>query len=815
MIKNYLTIALRHLFRNKSFSIINILGLAIGMACCVMILLYVQDEINYDKFHEKGDRIYRMALDRIYPGRSTAYAIIPHSYAETVKKEFPEVEESTRFFSFGGGGGLRIKHNGIVYEEKNNAWADSTFFEMFSFPLIKGNPKNVLTQPNAVVLTETTAKKYFPNSDPIGQTLDIAQNDNDLVVTGVCKDIPNNSHLTFDLVASSGNIANFIAQPNHISFSAYTYFLLKENTDPKVLESKLPDLVTKYASGEVLRNFGVSYEAYQKAGNGYHYFLQPLHDIHLKSQLEAEQRPPGSQSRVYIFTIIAIFILLIACINFMNLATARSTERAKEVGIRKTLGSSRWEIASQFIFEAVILTLLAMVIALGFLNIGLPYFNNLSGKEFALSQVVNLKYIPLFLLFALLIGLLSGSYPAAVLSSFDPLIVLRGRFWSNRKGNFLRNALVVFQFGISTILIICTIVVMSQMNFINNKSLGFTKDYIVNLQGAGFLTEQQTETFKNEIRQLNNIEAVGGCNTTPGGQFFGISFKPEGAEEMVTGRGFIIDDSYLECMEMNILEGRGYSDIFEDSLSVIVNETALRDLGIKDPVGKHLTSNDNFLNPDEDARNRYTIVGVVEDFHYQSLHQRIEPLFFVNHHLNQRVDNLISIRMKPNQINNTIQEIEKLWIQFLPDQPFTYTFLDRDLANLYEAEETSQKIFTFFSLLAIFIACMGLLGLAAYITQQRTREIGIRKVLGASVTNIIGMLSKEFMILVAIALLIASPVAWYFMDQWLTNFAYSINIQWWMFVVAGALAILIAFLTVSYQSIKAALQNPVTAIKQE
>ena len=374
MLKNFLTIALRQLKRNKIFSLINILGLAIGMACCLLILMYVQDELGYDKFHEKGDRIYRMALDRIYPGRSTSYAIIPHSYAETVKKEFPEVEESTRLFFFGGN--LRIKHNETIYEERNAIWGDSTFFDVFSIPLLQGNPKTALTKPNSVILTESTAKKYFPDSNPIGQVLDIPQDDNDLQVTGVCQDVPENSHFTFDLMQSASSI-NFISRPNHLSFSAYTYFLLKENTDPKSLESKFPDLVTKYASGEVLQNFGVSYEEYQKAGNGYHYFLQALPDIHLESQLEGELSPPGSQNRIYIFTLIAIFILLIACINFMNLATARSAERAQEIGVRKTLGSGRLEIAMQFLFEAVVLSVLATLFAWGLLQYMLPLFNNL------------------------------------------------------------------------------------------------------------------------------------------------------------------------------------------------------------------------------------------------------------------------------------------------------------------------------------------------------------------------------------------------------------------------------------------------------
>ena len=812
MLSNYFKIALRHLMRNKAFSIINILGLAIGISCCLMILLYVQDETNFDQFHEKGDQIHRVALDRQYPGRTSSYAIIPHSFADVMKKDFPEVNDATRIFAFGGDTG--IKQGETIYQEPNVIWGDTNVFEVFTFPLLEGDSKTVLSKPNSVVLTETMAKKYFPEGNAVGQTLDLVQEENDMLVTGICKDIPTNSHFSFNMIRSSNGL-NFIKQANYISFSAYTYLVLNKNADLKKIESKFPQLVEKYASGPVMTSFGVNYKDYQKAGNGYRYYLQPIQDIHLHSQLEGELSPPGSLNRVYIFTIIAFFILLIACINFMNLATARSVERAREVGIRKTLGSERWQIAAQFLFEAIILSLIATVFAWGMLQYFLPLFNELANKQFSISQIVNWTYAPFFILFAIVIGLLAGSYPAISISSFDPLVVLRGSFWANKKGNLLRNTLVVFQFGISVALIICTIVVYNQLNFIQTKELGFTKDHIISVQSAGFLTEQQTETFKNQLQQLPDVESVGGCNTQPGGFFFGMSMKPEGENEMVTGRGLVVDHGYLECMQMDITKGRGFSKEFSDSLAIIINESAAKELELTNPVGKILATNDQFLRQGETEQTRYKIVGVVKDFHFQSLHQKITPLFFVHHNINQRVDNLISVRMNSNNIQSTIAQIEQIWEKALPGQPFSFTFLDKDLSKLYTAEQTAQKVFTLFAILAILIACMGLLGLAAYITQLRTREIGIRKVLGASVENIVGLLSKEFIVLVLVALLIASPISWYLMNEWLENFAYRIDMQWWMFALAGVLAIFIAFATVSYQSIRAALSNPIKALKQE
>lgn len=811
MLKNYLKIAIRQLLRNKGYSIINILGLAVGLACCLLILLYVQDELNYDGFHEKADRIYRVALERKYPGRVSNYAFIPQSYAGTFQSELPEIENTTRLFSFPGSLTLRVGDQ--FYEEESSMWADSNFFEVFDFPLLQGDPSKVLTKPNSVLLTESTAKKYFGEDNPIGKVLDIPNNDNDLVVSGICADIPENSHFKFDLLQSSTRLG-FLNEPNYINFSAYTYLVLKEGTKPELLEAKFPDLVVKYASGQVQRQFGVSYKEYQEKGNGYHYFLQPLTDIHLHSQLESELRPNGSITRVYIFSIIALFILLIACINFMNLATARSTERAKEVGIRKTLGSERRQIAGQFLLEAILISFFSGFIAWILIGYLIPPFNALADKSLNPDTLMSWQFMPILILIILLVGLFAGSYPSIILSSFKPLEVLRGGLLSSKHGKGLRNGLVIFQFVISVVLIVSTVVVYHQLEYVQRKELGFNKEHLVSIKGGGNL-QTKTESFKEELLKLPDVTNVGGCNAMPGGYFFGISFRAEGENETLTGRGLIVDDNYLDCMQMEIVAGRSFSKQFEDSLSVVINEAAVRELNLQNPVGKRLTTPEGFLNTNPEEPSNYTIVGVVKDFHFQSLHQTITPLFFVHSQRTQGLNNIISLRIKPDDIPATISQAESIWKQFVPDQPFRYSFLDADLMELYGAEQTAQKVFTLFSFIAIFIACMGLLGLAAYVTQQRTKEIGIRKVLGASLASIIGLLSADFLKLVVIALVIATPVAWYFMDKWLDSFAYSISLSWWMFALAGLLAIGIAVLTVSYQSIRAALANPIKSLRNE
>ncbi len=816
MIQNYLKIALRNLLKHKGYSLINILGLASGIACCILILIYVADERGYDRAWPNVDRIWRMSLERIYPDRRTGYAIVPPSYAQSVKNECPEVEAVVRIVNFNDGGSTQFKRGDQVFEETKVLAADSTFFKVFQIPLIKGNPDKCLSEPNGLVMTASTARRYFGDTEPIGQTIQLLGGEKPVQfsVTAVCADLPKNIHFDFDLLVPTKGVP-FLEGTNHISFAASTYFLLSPGAESKTLEAKFPDIVEKYAAGEIQRNFGVSWPEYKAAGNGYRYSLTALPDIHLHSNLENELKPAGNATMVLVFTLIAFFILLTACINFMNLATARSAERAREVGIRKVLGTDRWHLAGQFLMEAILVSATAAVLAVVLVALLLPWFNDLADKQLALQPYLNWMTVPGLMLFAIGVGLLAGSYPAAVLSGFRPLEVLKGKFTTQKRGVWLRNGLVVFQFTISISMIISTLVVFKQLDFISNKPLGFKKDHLIVLQNAGAL-QQKTEAFKQELQKISGAEAVGGTSEMPGGKnWFGTSFKKLADNETVTGRGIVVDDNFVQTLGMELVAGRSFSKEFNDSLSVVLNEQAAKDLGLgPNPVGQRLIQPGSFIDPKE-GDVTCTVVGVVKNFHFQSLHEPIVPLFIQHHRVFRGVDNLLAVRVQSEQFQAFIGQTEKLWHEFVPDQAFHYSFLDANLAALYVAEKRAQHIFGIFALLAVFIACIGLLGLAAYMTQQRTKEIGIRKVLGASVAGITGLLAKDFLKLVLFGILIASPVAWVLMDKWLADFAYRIELQWWMFLLAGIIAVAVAFLTVSFQSVRAALANPVKSLRSE
>lgn len=806
--------------RNRGFSMVNIIGLAIGMACFLLIVLYVQDELSYDDFHSKGDQIYRVALERKYPGRSRDYAFIPRSYAEAIQKEFPGVEKTCRLFNFGPAN-IIFKKGDATTRENDITWADSTFFEFFDIPLLAGDPKTALREPHSIILTESMARKYFGENwdrqSILGKVMDIVQNDNDPKITGVCADVPDNSHLKFDFLQSATSIGFLQGPPDYISFSAITYLMLDKNTDPLQLESMFPDMVVKYASGQVLNQFGVNYEAYQKQGNGYVYTLQPLKSIYLDSNLEGEMKPPGSRDRIYFFSMIALLIIAIAGMNFMNLATARSASRAREVGIRKTLGSMKGQLIFQFLTEAVLIALIASILAGALTLLVLPAFNELTEKHFVWEQIISPAYLGILLALALLTGLTSGLYPAFFMSSFKPIQVLRGKLMKNTKGLGLRNVLVVFQFAISVFLIATTLMIFKQMDYTQSKLLGFDKESLVTLQNAGGMTQQQSETFLDQLTALPGVVAASGCNTTPGSYYVGMSFGPANSSEMTTGSGMIVGEGYVECMKMEMAEGREFSDRFMDTLSVVINEAAVREMGLEEPIGARLKTNDNLLNPNPDEQSVYTVVGVVKDYHFQSLHHTISPLFLVHRQRNfiAGVSNLISVRMAAGNAQNTLSQIEQLWKQVQPEIPFSYAFMDREWANLYSKEMTSRKVFSLFTLLAIFIACMGLLALASFATEQRIKEIGIRKVLGASLTGLITLLSRDFIKLVLIAILIATPLAWYFVGQWLEQFAYRIDMQWWVFALSGILACLIAWVTVAVTSMRAALTSPVKNLRND
>jgi putative ABC transport system permease protein len=820
MFKNYIKIAWRNLQRQPGFTMLNILGLAIGIAGFLFLVLYIRDELSYDKFNTKADRIYRVALERKYPDRSRQYAIIPAGYAEAMATEYPGVEETCRLFFFGPANMLLRKEDN-TYREDNIIWSDSTFFEFFDIPLLAGNAASALSAPNSIVLTEDMALKYFgsnwASSNIIGSPLDQVQGDDDFTITGVCANVPSNSHLSFEFLVSSTSMGFLAGDPDYVSFSAMTYLLLDEKTQADQLETKFPDLVAKYVSGPVLNHFGVDYATYQEQGNGYNYTLQNLGDIYLDSIQEGEIKPPGSRSRIYFFSLIALLIIVIAGINFINLSTARSAGRAREVGIRKTLGSEKSQLVIQFLVEALLISGIAALIAGIIVGLALPWFNALTEKTPSRGILLAPFSLSLLAGVAMLTGLASGFYPAVFLSSFKPIEVLQGRLLQNTKGGGLRNALVVCQFAISIFLIVATILIYQQLQYTQNKSLGFNKESLVTLQNAGGMTSQQSETFLEQIGKLPGVVAASSCNSVPGQFYFGVSFQPPGADEMTTGSGLIVGENYVECMKMDLVAGREFSKEFADTLSVLVNEAAVREMGLKDPIGQRLSTSDGWLNPDPENPSVYKIVGVLKDYHFQSLHHGISPLFFVHkdRNANGAAQPQISVRLAEGNPQAALGQIEGIWNQFQPDVPLSYLFVDREWAKLYTQETTARRVFVLFTTLAIIIACLGLFGLAAYLVEKRRKEISIRKVLGASTAGLVQLLSQDFLKLVVIALLVASPLAYYFMDQWLQNFAYRITISWWVFLLAGGLALGIAFVTVGLQSVKAALANPVKALKNE
>jgi len=816
MLKNYFKIALRNLLKRKGYTTINILGLAIGMAVCLLIILFIRNELSFDREQERGDRIYRMVVDRKYPGRSTSYSFIPQSYAAAVKLECPEVEEAVRVY-FQGGGSFQLTYEDRKFEEKRAFFVDSNFFRVFSTKFLSGNSATALSKPNAIVLTETTAKKYFgTTAKALGKMLKPEGNNNPpLEVTAVCADWPESSHFLFDALLTTAGRPDF-NEVNYVNFAAYTYLLLNKNAAAKTVEAKFPKIIEKHAAGNIERNFAMPFKQFQSAGNGYNYYLQPLPKIHLISHLEGEMRPNGSLQAIYIFSIVAVFILLLACINFINLATARSIERAKEVGIRKTFGSEKKSLIAQFLTESTLLSFMSMLLSAGIVFLLLPLFNDISGKELRLSDLFTFQNLFLLLLFSLITGLVAGIYPAFVLSSFKPIVVLKGKFKSSNYGLALRNGLVIFQFSISVILIICTIIVNSQMRYMTSEKLGFNKEHSIIIERTDLLNDN-TKAFKNEVMKIPGIENISGASSLPGmNNYFGTSWQQRGSTEPMTGRGIITDDTHAATLGLQLKEGRFFSkDFSTDSLAIVLNEKAVTELGLKKPVGSQLVSTEELYNGRDGSQYLYTVIGVVKDFHYQSLHSPITPLVFTNSSRFNDVSFTTAVKIKADNFDAAVKALEIKWKEFVKDRPFQYAFLDKTVAEQYVAEATTQRIFSFFSSLAIFIACMGLLGLAAYATQQRMREISIRKVLGASSGNIVLMLSRDFLKLVLIAAVIAFPVAWWSMNKWLEEFAYRVNIGWWAFIIAGLGAIIVALLTISFQAFKAAITSPVKTLRAD
>lgn len=818
MLSNFLRVALRNLVKQRIYTIINVVGLAVSITACLLITLYVRFETSFDSDFPDADRIYKVVLERKYPDRTTFFALIPQSYAAAMKKDFPEVENTLQLLgpnnrvevTYEVPGKEKISHE----EDEFYFVPDSSFFSFFTLPFLKGDRKTALSGPNQVVITQEVATRYFGTEEPIGKVL--RGNFGELKVTGVIEKFPPNSHIQVKFLVTF-NAAQFFARENYISFSSHTYVKLLPGSSAAALEAKFPTMVDTYASGQIEREMKQSWEDYKKAGNGYRYFLQPLREIHLDpTNLEFTPTPSGNRRYVLGLTVIAGLILVIACINFMNLATARSTSRAREVGMRKVMGSMKNQLVYQFLLEAVVLAVFSTVIALAATYLLLPPFNSLVEKnlQFVLDPIV----IAGLIVFALLVGVLAGIYPAFVLSAFNPVDVMKGSFSRSATGTLLRNGLVVFQFTISVFLIVATLIVGRQMSFMMNKDLGFDKESVMMVDRA-FALQQQRESFITEVRKMPSVISAASTSARVGNRddVFGQMYQPVGSNEILTVKTMLVDDDFAQAIDFKIKEGRFFSKESSDTLSMIFNEAAVKAFGLQNPVGMRFTNDDFNNNNNEPVLRTFTVIGVVSNFHFQSLRDEITPLVILSPETFGRNGNtqFIAIRIKEGMHQEAINSVSALWESLVPGRPFGYEFLEDNLNQGYSQERQSGKVFTVFSGLAIIIACVGLFGLSAFTAGQRTKEIGIRKVMGASVSSVVLLLSRDFTKLVLLALVLAIPVSWYLMDSWLTGFAYRVSIGVDIFLIAGLVSLAIAWITVSYQSIKAAIINPVNSLRRE
>jgi putative ABC transport system permease protein len=809
MLTNYFKIAWRNLLKNKGFSAINIFGLAIGIACCLLITLYVVDEMSFDRFHEKADRIYRLNTEVKYGGAEQSLAQTPDILTTTLKKDYPQVENFVRFYDAGA---FLVKKEGTInnIRESNVLYADSTLFAVFSFPLLQGNPQFALTEPNTMVLSESAAKRHFENQNPIGQSL-MLDNKQAFKITGVMKDIPDNAHLKTDFFISMTSL-NY-GWNDFLATNFYSYILVKKEVDPKAFDTYFKQIGQKYVGPQIAKALGSSMEELEKSGSYYRFTMMPMLDVHLKSKQTKELRAGGDIQYVYIFSIIALFVLLIACINFMNLSTARSTQRAKEVGVRKVMGSLRIQLMTQFFAECVLLALLAMLLAIAFVVLLLPFFNSISGKDLQVNNLFNPAFLAFIAALPFLVGLLAGSYPAFFLSSFEPIKVLKGRLSQKGGGAGLRNGLVVFQFASSIILIVGTVVIYNQINFIQQKNVGFNKNQVLIINDA-YALDKQARFFTDEVMKLKGVEngTLSGYLPTPSNRNDGAMF-PAGeidqAKAVAIAR-WDVDYNYIPTLGMQMVAGRNFSkDFGTDSVGVIINESAAKLFGYTDPINQTIQS---LVDNQSNKTFQYKIIGVVKDFHFESLHSNIGALCLL---LNTSRGN-VSFRLAANtDIASIIKNIEAKWKAVAPGEPFTYTFMDESFNNVYKAEQRIGKVSLAFAVLTILVACLGLFGLVTFIAEQRIKEIGIRKVLGASVLGIVQLLSTNFVKLVLISLVIAIPVSYYVMEKWLQDFAYRIHISWWVFALASLFAMLIALVTVSFQAIKAAIANPIKSLRTE
>jgi putative ABC transport system permease protein len=793
MFKNYVQIALQLLRKQKMFSLLNIFGLTVGVTCCLMIFLYVFNEFSYDNFHKNFRTIYRVMRVGNLNGQRVEIPYLSAPYATALLNDYPDaIRHAVRVMPDND----LIKYKNTFYNEKHIYLADSNFFQVFDFALLKGNPAEVLKEPGSIVLTESTAKKYFGNEDPIGKVMSFNQ-EKQLKVTGVARDVPANSHLSFDLIVPISNWENtfwFNQWPNN---GMFVYVQLNPATDPEELNKRFPHFMDKYMG-----------KFYAENGFKMELTINPLRNIYFETETPFDHVKHGNKKMVYIFMSIAVLILVIACINFINLATARATDRSKEVGLRKVLGAVRKQLLGQFILESFIYATISSLLAIGLLQLILPAYNRLIGYEMPPYWNNPLFYM-LIGAVILIVGLLAGSYPAMLLSSFSPIESLKGKLKSGKNGAFFRKALVVFQFGISVLLIVCITIITSQMNYVKNKDLGFNKEQSMIVRLDNNAISEKKIQFKRELQRLPNVESVSLMSGEPGGfhDEYGFEVEARPNEKMMFNTEFA-DFEYAKTLGLKFIAGRDFSASFPtDSVrSVVINRSTASKLGYtpQQAIGKWIRNiNDDSL--------RRTIIGVVEDYHFASLKEPINPLV-ISTNDDRR---LALIKLRTSQLSSAVDKVKKAYISMAPAYPFEYEFLDDTFNQLYKRETNQELILGIFSTIAIFIACLGLFGLASYTAIKRAKEIGVRKVLGSSVNNIVVLLSKDLLKPVLLGTFIALPLGYYFMTKWLASFAYRISVQWWMFGLAVTAAVAIALVTVSLQAINAALANPVKSLRSE
>ncbi len=824
MIKNYFKIAWRSILRNKLNSGLNITGLAIGMASFILILLYVQDELKYDTFLKDADRIYQVALNTDFGGEEIFIGKTPASVSSALTRNFPEIENTARVYRPGD---IVLKSsNGSkenFFTESSVLAVDSSFLDIFSFAMLEGDRTTCLGQPNAIVLTEQVAMKYFGTSPALGKTMYMDKENIPLTVTGVLKNVPSQSTLQFDILTSTSAFPAVKKMSwSWVWLQVCTYVKLKPNAgnlpgDIKALENKFPAMI-KVEAASAFKRIGKPLDELLSKGGKWNLHLQPFTDIHLHSAGIGQIMQTVSDIKyVYIFSVIALFIIILACVNFMNLSTAQAAKRAKEVGVRKVLGSGKKELVKQFLSEALLFSLSASVISICLVIAFIGPFNHISGKELGLGLLIEGNIWLYVLALVVVTGIIAGSYPAFYLSSFKPAVVIKGAAQSGSgfRDFFIRNSLVVFQFTVSTALIICSIIVFQQLDYMQNKDIGLNKENITIIANSERMGKQQ-ESYRQELAALPEIAGVSSASGVPTRENFGDGYVPEPSsvgDKLVADIGlssFMVDESFIPSLNIRLLQGRNFSRDFSDSASVILNEEAVKQIGWKNPVG-------SFMSYPGNNNQRFKVIGVVKDFNINSLHSPVAPFALFNNA--SKTYNLgtsyLVIKNKPGKLNEALKQAKEKWLAFAPSAPFDFMFLDNEFDALYKVEQRTGNVLFVFTSLSIFIACLGLFGLAVFTAERRTREIGIRKILGASVGTLVTLLSKDFMKMVLISGLIALPLAWYAMNKWLEDFAYHITIGLWVFMIATGSSLIIALITVSFQTIKASVANPVKSLRNE